>query len=132
VIPAFATKAIPIRFPGFLEARVGLYDDLGDGDRPPAVALSVTWTQKYVGNVPISPYQRVSWIPQRGTALGDNSVANGSLAGGVSIVLPTKKNKTPLDLVNAIRVAIGLRIDLGHWDDALRDAGWEIAISMRQ
>jgi hypothetical protein len=29
-------------------------------------------------------------------------------------------------------VAIGLRIDLGHWDDALRDAGWEIAISMRQ
>jgi hypothetical protein len=132
VIPAFASDRVPIRFPGFLEAQFGLYDDLGDGDRPPVLAMSMVWNQKYVGNVPVSSYQRVSWIPNRGTALGDTTVANGSLAGGVSLLLPVKKHKKPFDPVNAIRLAVGFRIDLGHWDDALRDAGLEFAVSMRQ
>lgn len=132
IVPAFASRLLPIRLPGFLEAQFGLYDDLGDGDKPAVLALSMVWNQKYVGNVPISSYQRVSWIPKRESALGDTTAANGSLAGGISMLLYVKKHKTPFDLINALRVAVGVRIDLGHWDDALRDAGWEIAVSMRQ
>jgi hypothetical protein len=132
ILPAIASEFLPMRLPGFLELQVGSYRSLDDASNPNVLALGMVWEHRYVGNTMISPYQRVSWIPYRERALGDTTAANGSLAAGVSFVWPVKKHKTPFDLVNAIRLRTGLRIDLGHWDNLFRDAGFEFSISFRQ
>jgi hypothetical protein len=132
VVPAFASNVVPFRLPGFLEFQVGRYGTLRDDSNPFVTGLSLLWEHRYVGNVPISYYQRVSWIPRRERAVGDTTAANGSFAAGVSMLLHVTRRKGPFDLVNAVRLRAGLRMDLGHWSDVLRDAGLELSISFRQ
>ena len=132
VVPAFASDFAPMRLPGFIEIQAGLLRRLDDATLPHVLALSAIWEHHYVGNVPVSYYQRISWIPHRERALGDSTAANGSFATGVSMLLYTKKHKTPTDPINGVRLRTGVRIDLGHWSDALRHAGWEVSLSFRQ
>ncbi|MGH7700009.1 MAG: hypothetical protein ACREMJ_05770, partial [Gemmatimonadales bacterium] len=130
VVPAFRSYAIPVRLPGFLELQAGMYwPALGDLDRR-GFSASLVW--EHHRNAPLSWYNRVAWVPRRAEVLRDGEAADWILGAGVSVLPSIQRKSGALDPFNALRMRVGLRVDLKEWDDALRRVGWEVQLSFRQ
>jgi hypothetical protein len=131
VYGGFVLPAIPFifRLPGFSEFQFGVY-------RPnfwaqASSSFSAAWVWENHRNALISWYRKVSYIPRRREVLGTDA-ADFGLGVGVSFLPMIQRKSGATDPFNALRIRIGLRLDVDHPEDALHRVGWEIQVQVRQ
>ena len=123
--------AIPFifRLPGYSEFQFGVYRPNFWGRA--SASFSAAWVWENHRNALISWYRKVSYIPRRREVLGTDA-ADFGLGIGVSFLPAIQRKSGATDPFNALRIRIGLRLDVDHPEDALRRVGWEIQVQVRQ
>jgi hypothetical protein len=126
VVPA---TPFVFRLPGYSEIQAGVY-------RPnfwarSRASFSLAWVWEDHRNRMLSWYRKVSFIPHRAEVLGEDA-ADVGLGIGISLLPYIQAKSGPTDPINALRLRVGIRLDLDHPHDAFRRVGWEIGIQLRQ
>jgi hypothetical protein len=123
--------AVPFifRLPGYSEFQFGVYRPNFWADA--RSSFSAAWVWENHRNALISWYRKVSFIPLRSEVLGTEA-ADFGLGIGLSFLPAIQRKSGATDPFNALRIRVGLRLDLDHPEDALRRVGWEIQVQVRQ
>ena len=123
--------AIPFvfRLPGYSEIQAGIYR--ANFWTHANASFSIAWVWEDHRNRMLSWYRKVSFIPHRAEVVGEEASDVG-IGIGVSLLPYIQPKSGPTDPVNALRIRIGLRLDVDHPNDALRRVGWEIGLQFRQ
>jgi hypothetical protein len=125
----FPAIPFPVRLPGYSEIQFGAFRRNYWSDS--RTSFSITWVWEDHRNHLLSWYRKLSFTPHRAEVLGEES-ADVGLTVGISVLPYIQPNSGPSDPINALRLRVGLRLDLEHPDDALRRVGWEIGLQFRQ
>ena len=127
----FVIPAVPFifRLPGYSEFQFGVYRPNFWADAKSS--FSAAWVWENHRNARISWYRKVSFIPLREEVL-NTETSDFGLGIGLSLLPMIQRKSGATDPFNALRIRIGLRLDLDKPEDALGRAGWEIQVQVRQ
>lgn len=128
IVPAFRPPVANLHLPGFLEIQVGYLRSFRH--RKSTVASSIVWEQYYSRY--FSWYRKLSWTAHRGETIGDREASNWTGGVGVSLLPYISRKGKRWDLVNVVRLRVGLKLDLFQSANVFERVGWEIQLALRQ
>jgi len=128
IVPAFQPPVANLHLPGFLEVQVGYLRSFQH--RKGTVVSSIVWEQHY--NRLFSWYRKLSWTPTRGETIGDRDASTWTGGVGVSLLPYISRKGKRWDLVNVLRLRVGLTLDLFQSANVFERVGWEIQLALRQ